>query len=148
MLLAEYRRVFPCLDYLACLYVRCYELGLDLLVTAGRLCLICTNRWIKNRYGGPLLAKISEQFHLSHFIDMEGVDAFHTEVIAYPAITIIARSDAGTAGPSRVVGADAIDRSGLASGVSALRHDSSVGNTGPVDLSNGSVLLFVEHLPS
>src|SRR3546814_3033736 len=76
---------------------------------------------------------------------MEGVDAFHTEVIAYPAITIIARSDAGTAGPSRVVGADAIDRSGLASVVSALRHDSSAGNTGRVDLPKGDAPRSEEH---
>src|SRR3546814_18953081 len=78
---------------------------------------------------------------------MEGVDAFHTEVIAYPAITIIARSDAGTAGPSRVVGADAIDRSGLASVVSALRHDSSAGNTGRVDLPKGDAPWLLAAMP-
>src|SRR3546814_19565775 len=78
---------------------------------------------------------------------MEGVDAFHTEVIAYPAITIIARSDAGTAGPSRVVGADAIDRSGLASVVSALRPDRSAGNSGRFDLPKGGTHWLLDDKP-
>src|SRR3546814_1884181 len=104
-LLAEYRRRYRTLYDRADLYVLFYERGLDLLAPGGRLGFICANRWIKNRYGGTLRAKISEQFHLSHFIDMEGVDDFHTEVIAYPAIPNIERADAGAEGPSRVVGA-------------------------------------------
>src|SRR3546814_4324262 len=66
-LLAEYRRRYRTLYDRADLYVLFYERGLDLLAPGGRLGFICANRWIKNRYGGPLRAKISEQFHLSHF---------------------------------------------------------------------------------
>ncbi|MBK7145830.1 MAG: hypothetical protein IPH76_11760 [Xanthomonadales bacterium] len=40
---------------------------------------------------GPLRNKIASGIHVTHFIDMEGVDAFHADVIAYPAITIIRR---------------------------------------------------------
>ncbi|MDP1696815.1 MAG: Eco57I restriction-modification methylase domain-containing protein [Xanthomonadaceae bacterium] len=90
-LLSEYRSRFRTLYDRADLYVPFFERALDLLAPSGTLGFICANRWLKNRYGGPLRRKISQGFHLSHFIDMEGVDAFHTDVAAYPAITIVRR---------------------------------------------------------
>lgn len=90
-LLAEYRSRFSTLYDRADLYVPFFERALDLLAHGGVLGFICANRWLKNKYGGPLRSKISQGFHLSHFIDMEGVDAFHADVIAYPAITIVRR---------------------------------------------------------
>lgn len=90
-LLTEYRRRFSTIYDRADLYVPFFERGLDLLVEGGLLGFICANRWMKNRYGGPLREKIARNFQLAHFIDMDGVDAFHSEVIAYPAITVIRR---------------------------------------------------------
>lgn len=90
-LLSEYRSRFNTLYDRADLYVLFFERSLDLLTANGTLGFICANRWLKNRYGGPLRRKISQGFHLSHFIDMEGVDAFQTDVAAYPAITIVRR---------------------------------------------------------
>lgn len=90
-LLAEYRTRFRTLFDRADLYVPFYERALDLLAPQGVLGFICSNRWLKNRYGGPLRSKIACNFHLTHFIDMESSDAFHADVIAYPAITIISR---------------------------------------------------------
>jgi hypothetical protein len=90
-LLAEYRARFRTLYDRADLYVPFYERALDLLAPNGVLGFICANRWLKNRYGGPLRNKIAGEFHLTHFIDMESSQAFQTEVIAYPAITIIRR---------------------------------------------------------
>lgn len=90
-LLTEYRSRFSTLYDRADLYVPFFERSLDLLAPGGTLGFICANRWLKNRYGGPLRRKISRGFHLSHFIDMEGANAFHTEVAAYPAITIVRR---------------------------------------------------------
>ena len=58
----------------------------------GVLGFICANRWMKNRYGGPLRQKVADGFNLRAFIDLERADAFHSEVIAYPAITVIQRS--------------------------------------------------------
>src|SRR3546814_2591160 len=75
------------------------------------------------------------------------ISDWSSDVCSSDLITIIARSDAGTAGPSRVVGADAIDRSGLASVVSALRHDSSAGNTGRVDLPKGDAPWLLDDMP-
>lgn len=94
-LLDEYRRRYRTLYDRADLYVPFYERALDLLVPGGVLGFICANRWVKNKYGGPLRAKIVGGFHLLHYIDMEGVDAFHAEVIAYPAITVIRRPKLG-----------------------------------------------------
>ena len=90
-LLAEYRRRYRTIYDRADLYVPFFERGLQLLRDGGRLGFICANRWLKNKYGGPLRALIARDFHLSHYIDMEGTDAFQSEVIAYPAITVIRR---------------------------------------------------------
>ncbi len=89
--LAEYRRRYATIYDRADLYIPFFERGLQLLAEHGRLAFICANRWLKNRYGGPLRGLIAREFHLSHYIDMEGTDAFHSEVSAYPAITVIRR---------------------------------------------------------
>jgi hypothetical protein len=90
-LLAEYRRRYHTIYDRADLYVPFFERGLQLLRDGGRLAFICANRWLKNRYGGPLRALVARDYHLSHYIDMEGTDAFQSTVIAYPAITVIRR---------------------------------------------------------
>ncbi|MCB9780774.1 MAG: Eco57I restriction-modification methylase domain-containing protein [Alphaproteobacteria bacterium] len=90
-LMAAYRKQYKTIYDRADLYVPFYERCLDLLGEGGRLGFICANRWIKNKYGGPLRAKVSKAFSLLFYIDMENVDAFQTEVIAYPAITVIQR---------------------------------------------------------
>ena len=108
-LLHEYRRRFQTLYDRADLYVPFFERALDLLGNEGVLGYICANRWLKNRYGGPLREKISNGYWLKYFIDMEGVDAFHSEVIAYPAITVFQRLtfEHAAAQPTRAVGAGA-----------------------------------------
>lgn len=90
-LLREYRARYRTMFDRADLYVAFYERGLDLLASGGQLGFICANRWVKNKYGGPLRAKIVNGFKLRHYIDLEGVAAFHSDVIAYPAITVIQR---------------------------------------------------------
>nr|WP_276600323.1 MULTISPECIES: Eco57I restriction-modification methylase domain-containing protein [unclassified Nannocystis] len=90
-LLAEYRRRYSTIYDRADLYVPFFERGLQLLGDGGRLAFICANRWLKNRYGGPLRGLVARDYHLSHYIDMEGTDAFQSEVSAYPAITVIRR---------------------------------------------------------
>ncbi|NOZ20229.1 MAG: N-6 DNA methylase [Planctomycetes bacterium] len=90
-LLSEYRRRYWTIYDRADLYVPFFERGLDLLAPGGMLGFICANRWTKNRYGGPLREKIARGFRLAFYIDLDGLDAFHSEVIAYPAITVIER---------------------------------------------------------
>lgn len=107
-LLDEYRRRYRTLYDRADLYVPFYERALELLTPGGRLGFVCSNRWTKNKYGGPLRAMIAERFQLLHYIDLEDVDAFHAQVTAYPAITIIRQPLAGEQIQPTRVGANAV----------------------------------------
>ncbi|MDD5206491.1 MAG: TaqI-like C-terminal specificity domain-containing protein, partial [Desulfobacterales bacterium] len=62
--------------------------------------------WMKNKYGAPLRALVSDQFHLAYYVDMVETPAFLSEVSAYPAITIIRREKQG---PTRIVRRPPID---------------------------------------
>ena len=95
-LLAEYRRRYQTLYDRADLYVPFIERSLSLLAKNGNLGFICADRWMKNRYGGPLRKLVADKFHLSVYVDMTDVPAFHTDVVAYPAITIICNRKPGT----------------------------------------------------
>jgi len=96
VLLAEYRsRYFTMYDR-ADLYIAFIERSLSLLSKGGALGFICADRWMKNRYGGPLRAMVAREFHLKIHVDMTDTPAFQSDVIAYPAITIITREKPGT----------------------------------------------------
>lgn len=94
-LLAEYRRRYQTIYDRADLYIPFIERSLSILIKGGHLGFICSDRWMKNRYGGPLRNLVSEQFHLKFHIDMVDTQAFQSNVIAYPAITIISREVPG-----------------------------------------------------
>ncbi len=110
VLLAEYRYRYPTMYDRADLYIPFIENSLLRLAHGGGLGFICADRWMKNRYGGPLRDLVSHGFHLKIYVDMVGTPAFHKEVIAYPAITIISREKAG---PTRIAHRPAIDRKTL-----------------------------------
>lgn len=94
-LLREYRRRFRTLYDRADLYVPFIERSLSLLKPGGQQGFICADRWMKNRYGGPLRAFVAGGFHLRTFVDMVGTQPFMKEVATYPAITVIAREKHG-----------------------------------------------------
>ena len=94
-LLAEYRRRYATLYDRADLYIPFLERSLNLLAADGHLGFICSDRWMKNRYGGPLRRMVADGYTLQYYVDMVGTPAFHSEVIAYPAITVIQRAPAG-----------------------------------------------------
>ena len=91
VLMTEYRRRFSTIYDRADIYVPFIERSLSLLAPGGQLGFICADRWMKNRYGGPLRRLIAEKFHLRYFVDMVDTNAFHSDVIAYPAIVVISR---------------------------------------------------------
>ncbi len=93
-LLSEYRRRYKTMYDRADLYIPFIERSLSLLNKRGTLGLICPNRWMKNRYGGPLREYISKDFHLKTYIDMVNTNAFYSTVNAYPAIIIITKEKA------------------------------------------------------
>lgn len=94
-LLAQYRQRYSTLYDRADLYVPFIERSLNLLTEHGQLAFICANRWTKNQYGRPLRAKVAEGFHLRAYVDMVDTPAFDTDVIAYPAITLIEKAAPG-----------------------------------------------------
>lgn len=71
------------------------EKSLEHLAPQGELGFICSDRWMKNRYGAPLRQLVAERFHLKYYVDMVDTPAFHEEVTAYPAITVITREQPG-----------------------------------------------------
>lgn len=90
-LLEEYRRRYETIYDRADLYIPFIEKSLSLLPPGGVLAFICSDRWMKNRYGGPLRAMVTQGFHLRYYVDMVDTSAFEEEVIVYPAIFVIAR---------------------------------------------------------
>ena len=117
VLMAEYRRRFSTIYDRADIYVPFIERSLSLLAPGGRLGFICADRWLKNRYGGPLRRFVANNFHLEHFVDMVNSDAFLSDVITYPAIVVISRQKAG---PTRIAVRPTIDADELRSLAKAM----------------------------
>jgi Eco57I restriction-modification methylase/TaqI-like C-terminal specificity domain len=117
-LLAEYRSRYQTIYDRADLYIPFIERSLSLLAPSGCLGFICADRWMKNRYGGPLRKLVAEQFHLKIYVDMVDTPAFESDVIAYPAITIISREAPGS---TRIAHRPTIDRSTLSTLTQMLR---------------------------
>ena len=90
-LLTEYRARYTTIFDRADIYIPFIERSLRQLSNGGKLGFICADRWMKNRYGGPLRKLVSEHFHLHMYVDMVDTPAFHSDVTAYPAITVIGR---------------------------------------------------------
>ncbi len=109
-LMAEYKARYSTIYDRADLYVPFIERCLDNLEIGGTLGFICADRWMKNKYGGPLRAMVAERYHLAYYVDMVDTPAFNSEVSAYPAITIIKREKPG---PTRIAHRPKIDRDTL-----------------------------------
>lgn len=93
ILIAEYRARYNTIYDRADIYVPFIERSLALLGQGGKLSFICADRWMKNKYGKKLRELVSKKYALTTYVDMYGVDAFHSEVSAYPAITVIERTE-------------------------------------------------------
>ncbi len=95
VLLTEYRKRYATIYDRADLYIPFIERCLASLDKNGVLGFICADRWMKNKYGGSLRAMIARDYHLVFYVDMTDTPAFTSEVIAYPAITVIKRAKPG-----------------------------------------------------
>lgn len=120
ILIAEYRSRYSTIYDRADLYVPFIERCLSNLTEGGALCFICADRWMKNKYGGPLRQMVARDFHLAGYVDMVDTAAFLSEVIAYPAITLIRREKAG---PTRIAHRPAIESEALSKLAGAMRAD-------------------------
>lgn len=128
-LLAEYRSRYQTIYDRADIYIPFIERSLSVLSEGGSLGFICADRWMKNRYGGPLRSLVAERFHLKIHVDMVDTPAFHSDVIAYPAITIISREAPGV---TRIAYRPTIERATLTSLANLLRAPTLPKETGPV----------------
>ncbi|MEV7648014.1 Eco57I restriction-modification methylase domain-containing protein [Arthrobacter sp. NPDC089319] len=93
----EYRRRWPTMRGRADIYVGFYERALGLLRAEGRLGFICADRWMRNQYGAPLRQLVARDFAVEAVYIMHDVDAFESQVSAYPAITVLQRGSQGEA---------------------------------------------------
>jgi adenine-specific DNA-methyltransferase len=91
-----YRDAFPTMRGRADLYVAFFEAALRQLKTDGTCAFICADRWMRNQYGAELRELITSAFSVDVIIEMHKADAFHEEVDAYPAITVIRRRAQGS----------------------------------------------------
>lgn len=128
-LLAEYRRRYQTMYDRADIYIPFIERSLTALSAGGNLGFICADRWMKNRYGGPLRSLVAERFHLKVYVDMVDTPAFHSDVIAYPAITIISREGGGA---TRIAHRPSIDRATLTTLAGLLLAPTLPKDAGPV----------------
>lgn len=119
-LLAEYRRRYKTMYDRADLYIPFIERSLSLLAEGGTLGFICADRWMKNRYGGPLREFIARNFNLKAYVDMVDTNAFHSEVSAYPAITVISKTKAGG---TRIAHRPEIERTVLSAVAAEIRSE-------------------------
>lgn len=87
---------------------------------------------MKNRYGGPLRAMVANHYHLAAYVDMVDTPAFRSEVIAYPAITVIRREKPG---PTRIARQPQIACESLADLARAICADSVPEESGVLEIS-------------
>jgi len=119
-LIGEYRQHFSTIFDRADLYIPFIEKSLSLLAPSGALGFICSDRWMKNRYGGPLRRFVAERFYLKYYVDMVDTQAFLSEVTAYPAIFVITNDKPG---PTRLAHRPLVDKRSLRSlATSLLSH--------------------------
>jgi TaqI-like C-terminal specificity domain/Eco57I restriction-modification methylase len=124
VLMEEYRRRYHTIYDRADIYIPFIERSLGLLSQTGQLCFICSDRWMKNRYGGPLRSMVARSFHVRAYVDMVDTPAFHSDVVAYPAITLIERTRSET---TRVALRPEIESHSLRKLAKSLRdHDAKV----------------------
>lgn len=128
-LLVEYRHRYRTMYDRADIYIPFIERSLTALSNNGSLGFICADRWMKNRYGGPLRGLVSENFHLKYYVDMADTPAFHSDVMAYPAVTIINREMPGA---TRVAHRPAIDHAELSALSRLLLASEQPNAIGPV----------------
>ncbi|MFE2408217.1 Eco57I restriction-modification methylase domain-containing protein [Kitasatospora sp. NPDC059408] len=92
-----YRSACSTMGGRADIYIGFYETALLSLKPGGRLGFICADRWMRNQYGRKLRQLVTRRFSMDLALIMHDVDAFHDQVAAYPAITIISNQEQGSA---------------------------------------------------
>jgi adenine-specific DNA-methyltransferase len=91
-----YRSSFGTMCGRADIYVAFYQAALMQLKPGGVCAYICADRWLLNDYGRALRSYITtEGYNVRYVLEAHDVDAFDSEVSAYPAVTVISRAPQG-----------------------------------------------------
>lgn len=138
VLLKEYKKRYTTIYDRADIYIPFIEKSLLHLSGKGTLGFICSDRWMKNRYGGPLRKMVADRFHLKVYVDMVNTPAFHSEVDAYPAITVITN---GKGSKTKIYHRPEIDSSKLRALAETLLSNEKEGGDGissVVNIASGS----------
>ncbi|MBE2278876.1 MAG: Eco57I restriction-modification methylase domain-containing protein [Ignavibacteriaceae bacterium] len=84
-----YRKHFTTFRHRSDLYIAFFEKALSLLPKHGKVNFICSNRWMKNKYGEQLRKLLNSSYHISLIVEIDCDEVFDEKVTAYPAITLI-----------------------------------------------------------
>ena len=93
---ALYRSNYQTMTGRADIYVAFYEAALRHLRPGGLCGFICADRWMFNQYGASLRQYITANFSVDFVVQMHHADAFEEEVSAYPAVSVISKSNQGS----------------------------------------------------
>lgn len=90
-----YRNAYSTMRGRADIYVAFFQAALSQLKPGGVCAYICADRWLLNDYGRALRMFISNGYSVRYVVETHDVDAFESEVSAYPAITVICHEKQG-----------------------------------------------------
>jgi len=85
-ILAAYRSKFSTLHDRGDIYIAFFEQCLWSLAERGNLTFICTDRWMKSKYGERLRGLVTDLYSLDYYLDLCETQPFETDVTTYPAI--------------------------------------------------------------
>lgn len=94
-LAAAYREAWLTMRGRGDIYVGFFERSLQMLTPAGQVGFICADRWMRNQYGATLRGLVTSSYSMNQIWTMHDVDAFESQVSAYPAITVLGRQPQG-----------------------------------------------------
>lgn len=155
---AMYRNGYSAMRGRADIYVAFYQAALLQLKPHGVCAYICADRWMLNDYGSALREFITtEGYNVRHIIEAHDVQAFESEVSAYPAVTIIAREEQGPVIVSKALpGIETENRArlikslgaslGSSSGLRSARFEDWFHGTEPWPCSSPDALKLLKHL--
>lgn len=153
-----YRSRFSAMRGRSDIYIAFYQAALMQLKKGGVCAYICADRWMLNDYGSALRGFITAGgYNVRHIIEAHDVQAFETEVSAYPAVTVIAREEQGPVVVSKALpGIEVANRSRLVkalgsslgsnSKIQSARFDEWFHGSEPWPCSSPEALKLLKHL--
>ncbi|MDF9826096.1 adenine-specific DNA-methyltransferase [Ereboglobus sp. PH5-10] len=118
-------RSFSTMRGRADLYIAFYQAALMQLRPNGVCAYICADRWLLNDYGAALREFITTQgYAVRYIVEAHDIDAFESDVSAYPAVTVIKNAPQGPVVVAKALpGIERADRSYVLSHLTSARSN-------------------------